>query len=182
MTRKRWIAASLPLLLAVLGAGCMLVSGQITVVQGFDPGTGSTTVEVNYLEVDLNENEDYADHKDKIASLETIGFVVHVTNLGADSASGEGYLGIDPVPGTALTPDDVKNSPKVKRILFIDDPIAPGETREISFEDSQAYIENFDWMEEAIKDGNIHFYGITDIGEEAAWDSLKIIATINVEL
>ena len=182
MKRILWIAAYLPLLFILLGADCMLLSGQITIVQTFDDDSGTAETEVYSMSVDLNENEDYEEHGDKIESLETIGFVVEVTNLGDTPAHGEGYLGTTAVSGIELSPDDVKNDPNMMRIIYVDDPIAPGETREITFEDSQGYIENFDWIEQAILEGTIYFYGITDIGQNVQWQGLSMVASLNVVL
>ena len=170
--------AVLPLLLVAAGAGCLLVSGQITIVQNFGSDLATSDLNVYELFVDLNDNSDYEEHKDKIKSLETIGFVVAITNLGNASARGEGYLSLSKIAN--VTPAGVRAA--ATRILYVDDPIAPGEKREITFEDSQGYIENFDKIEEAIKDGSIYFYGITDIGQEVMYENLKLIATVNFGL
>ena len=67
MTRSRKIlAAALPLLLVAFVVACDLISGQITIVQGFKDDTGTADKEVYFLSVDLSENSDYEEHKDKI--------------------------------------------------------------------------------------------------------------------
>ncbi len=172
------LKAVLPLLLVAAGAGCLLVSGQITIVQDFGSDLATSELNVYELFVDLNDNSDYEEHKDKIKSLETIGFVVAITNLGSMQAKGEGYLSLTKLD--VVTPAAVRAG--ATRILFVDDPIEWGETRNITFEDSQAYIENFDKIEEAIKDGSIYFYGITDTGQNVKYENMKLIATVNFGL
>ena len=167
---------------AGLFAGCLLVSGQITIVQEFKDDSGSAASQVYYLSVDLNDNEDYKDHKDKIKSLEAFGFVVEITNAStSQSARGEGYISLSPITPTPTSRNAVLEA-KIPRIFFVDDPLDPGETRTITFEESQDYIENFDAIEDAIKDGEIYLYGVTDQGTMVKYEDFKLIATINVEI
>jgi len=182
MTMKaRAMTAALPILL--LGAaGCLLVSGQITIVQDFGDDLATATTNVYELFVDLTQNQDYRDHQEEIKSLEAIGFVVDITNNGNMDAKGEGWLSLEPLGAAVLTPESIRTDARATRILYVSDPISPGVTRSITFEDSQAYIENFDKIEEAIQEGTIYFYGITDIGQSVAWEDLKLIATINFGL
>ncbi|MFH1276787.1 MAG: hypothetical protein ABIK65_00180 [Candidatus Eisenbacteria bacterium] len=176
------LAKALPLLLLALGAGCMLISGQITIVQKFDDDTDVSDQKIYALSVDLNENSDYKDHKDKIKSLEAIGFVVKVWNHGNLEGKGQGYLSLVPIDILGMEPEDIADHPDTYLILDIKDPIPPGGFRDITFEDSQKYITNFDMIEEAIKEGSIYFFGITDIGQIVEWEDLKLIATVNFGL
>lgn len=169
------------LVAAGLFAGCLLVSGQITIVQEFDDDSGAAASQVYYLSVDLNENDDYADHKDKIKSLEAFGFVVKITNGGNIAARGEGYLSLSPITPLPTDRDDILAA-KIPRIFYVSDPIDPGEFRNITFEMSQDYIENFDDIDEAIKDGEIYLYGVTDQNTLVKYEDFKLIATINVEI
>ena len=98
------------------------------------------------------------------------------------ACSDDGALSLEPLGAAGLTPESIRTDARATRILYVSDPISPGVTRSITFEDSQAYIENFDKIEEAIQEGTIYFYGITDIGQSVAWEDLKLIATINFGL
>jgi len=166
---------------AGLFAGCLLVSGQITIVQEFDDDSGSAASQVYYLSVDLNENEDYKDHKDKIKSLEAFGFLVEITNAGNIPAGGEGYISLSPITPLPTDRNAILNA-NIPRIFYVSDPLDPGETRTITFEKSQDYIENFDAIDKAIKDGEIYLYGVTDQNTMVKYEDFKLIATINVEM
>lgn len=176
------LAKALPLLVLALGAGCMLVSGQITIVQSFDDDTGTSGQTIYALSVDLTENEDYEKHQDKIKSLEAIGFVMEITNSGNLQAKGQGYLAFDEIDTQNMAPGTLAARSDTYLILDVKDPIAPGETRNITFEDSQGYIANFDQIEKGIKEGVMYFYGITDIGQTVTYSDMKIIATVNFGL
>ncbi len=177
------LAILFPILLLALGTGCLLVSGQITVVQEFVDDNVTAGANVYPLHVDLNDNSDYEEHGDKIKSLEAFGFVVRVWNQGNMEARGEGYIvigeDIDPQLNSRAA---LVASSKATRILNVHDPIAPGGYLDITFEMSQDYIENFDTIEDAILDGEISFYGVTDIGQTVKYEDLKLIATINASL
>jgi len=179
---RKLLALSLPIFLLAGVTGCLLVSGQITIVQPFQDDTGVADVNVYPLFVDLTENEDYEKHQDKIKSLEAFGFVVTVWNLGNMAAQGEGYLATEQLLPVPTSRDALVGDTTVTRVLFVDEPIAPGDSLAITFEMSQDYIENFDVIEDAIKDGQIYFYGVTDIGQHVKYSGLKLVATINFGL
>lgn len=176
------LAWAFPLLLAALVAGCMLVSGQITIVQSFDDDTGATNQKIYYVSVDLTENQDYKDHQEDIKSLEAIGFVVEITNNGNLAAKGQGYLSLEPIDIANMTPEQIASNPNTHLILDVKEAMAPGETRSITFEDSQECISNFDVIEQGIKEGTMYFYGITDTYQNVTWSGLKLIATVNFSI
>jgi hypothetical protein len=181
-TLRITLAVSFPILILAIAVGCNLISGQITIVHPFDDDTGVADTPVYALSMDLNDNEDYKEHGDKIKSLEAFGFVVEITNRGNMPAKGEGYLSLVDIGDMADHPDSVAADPNTTLVVFVKDPLAPGATRNITFEESQDYIEGFDKIEEAIMNGKFYFYGITDIGQDVRWEDLKLVATLNVEL
>ena len=75
-------------------AGCILTTGQITV--DFDLGdTTVTAANVEAIDVDLNTNSDYADHKDNLEGLADIAVLGSVTNNGASAIGVEVYMTAD---------------------------------------------------------------------------------------
>ncbi|MBM3321527.1 MAG: hypothetical protein FJY73_12715 [Candidatus Eisenbacteria bacterium] len=164
-------------LAALFAAGC-LVSGQLILVQVFGDGESSADKTVHRISVDLNGNEDYDEHKDKLQSLEYFGFFVTVTNEGPGEAKGAMYLSLV----------DLGVSPSIATIKAQATPIienanlGAGETRTITFEESQDYITNLDAIEEAVLEGVFYLYGITDLGTAVEYENFIVVASINVAL
>ncbi|MBM3321664.1 MAG: hypothetical protein FJY73_13460, partial [Candidatus Eisenbacteria bacterium] len=60
--------------------------------------------------------------------------------------------------------------------------LGTGETRTITFEESQDYITNLDAIEEVVLEGVFYLYGITDIGTAVEYETFIVVASINVAL
>ncbi len=163
---------------ALLAAACSLVSGQITFTQDFGSGTASADKTVHYIACDLSENEDYQDHKDEIKSVEAFGFFLTVENIGADEAKGEMWLSFEDL---GLTPSIATIKAEAVRIVG-NANLGTGEVRTIDFDESQAYVENLDDIETAVKEGVFYLYGITDLGSQVEYTDLNVVITVNVEL
>jgi len=180
MMSWKWIAiAALPFLLA--GAGCDLISGQITIVENFGSGIGTVDGTINQIAVDLTDNEDYEEHGDKIQSVEAFGFVVEVQNLTGGEATGEGYLSLT---NLGLSPSvETLDSLATKIFSNMDLPLAIGEIRTVTFEESQDYVLGLDAIEEAVEDGTFYLYGVTSVpGVKVQYLDFTVIVTVNVEM
>ena len=73
---KKLLTTSLILALAVTFSGC-LVTGQIVIVEAIDIGVTTDENISRYL-LDLNENDDYLDNKEKILSVDALALVAPV--------------------------------------------------------------------------------------------------------
>jgi hypothetical protein len=161
---------------SALVGGCFLLSAQMTIVHDFGDGIGSADQNVYTYHVDLNDNDDYREHHDKIKSVEAFGFKVEVSNLIGSTANAEGYLSFFEL-----------NSPTVEEIqtqatrIFSGIPLQPNETRAITYEESQNYLERLDVIDEAVKEGVFWFYAITEQGTEVEYTALVLVITVNLE-
>jgi hypothetical protein len=171
---------TLPLsLLAIIG-GCFLVSGQITFVHNFGDGTATADGTVYEFGIDLTENKDYNDHKDKIKSVTAVGFEVKVQNGTAMAATAEGYLTLNPLADPSTVGD--MQSGEVKIFSAAGNPVDPMSTRVIDFEESQEYMANFDAIQDAVRDGEFYVYITSAEGTEVDYKDLTLVVTMNVEM
>ncbi len=175
MTRH---GAFLPVVALVAGlcGGCFLLSTQMTIV--YNGGDGTVTIDrsIYSYHIDLNNNIDYRDHKDKIKNVEAFGFDVTVANLSDVTAHAEGYISFSEI-----------HSPTPSRIqtqgtrVFSGVPLGPNENRRITYEDSQRYIDRIDVIDEAVKLGIVWFSLITDQGIRLLATNLTLVMTVNLQ-
>ncbi|MCU0613269.1 MAG: hypothetical protein MUE60_15975 [Candidatus Eisenbacteria bacterium] len=175
MIRHKVFAGLVLLSLTLLG-GCFLVSAQMTIVYKAGDGAGMANQTVYSYHVDLNDNDDYEEHHDKIKNVEAFGFDVTITNQTANTASAEGYISFSEV----VSPS-VENIRTQATQVFSGIPLQPNETRAITYDDSQRYIERIDVIDEAIREGIVWFYVITDQGIRISSTGLTLVMTVNLE-
>jgi hypothetical protein len=175
---RRYTKLVLGVLISSIGlaGGCFLLSAQMTIVQDYGDGEGSADQTVYTYFVDLNDNADYREHGDKIKSVEAFGFKVIVENLGDIAANAEGYLSL-----VELDSPTVESIPTEATRIFSGIPLAPNETRTITYEDSQDYLERIDVIDEAVKDGVAWFYAITQEGSRVDYTGLVLVITVNLQ-
>lgn len=161
--------------LTILG-GCFLISAQMTIVYKPGDGIGTANQTVYSYHVDLNDNDDYEEHHDKIKNVEAFGFDVTVSNLTGTAAHAEGYISFTPL-GSASVASIQAQATRV----FSGIPLQPSETRAITYDDSQRYIERIDVIDRAIKEGIAWFYVITDQGIRISSTGLTLVMTVNLE-
>jgi len=162
--------------LVLFFGGCFLLSAQMTIVHPFGDGTGSADQTVYTYIVDLNDNDDYEEHHDKIKSVEAFGFKVVVTNLTASTADAEGYISF-----TELDSPTVEDIQTQASRIFSGIPLQPNETRTIKYEESQKYLERLDVIDQAVKEGVVWFYAITEHGTQIEYMDLVLVMTVNLE-
>lgn len=81
------------LLAALTATGCVLVSGQFLVTLDLDsPLVVNSATNINGLYIDLTENEDYEDHKDKIKDLADFALLGTVNNTGGTELKLDVYM------------------------------------------------------------------------------------------
>jgi hypothetical protein len=148
----------------------------MTIVHDFGDGVGSADQTVYTYHVDLNDNDDYREHNDKIKSVEAFGFKVEVANLTGSTANAEGYLSFSELDSPTV--DDIQT--QATRI-FSGIPLQPNETRPITYEESQNYLERLDVIDEAVKEGVVWFYAVTEEGTQIEYTALVLVITVNLE-
>ncbi|MBN1424135.1 hypothetical protein JXA88_06230 [Candidatus Fermentibacteria bacterium] len=163
-------------LLGALCGGCFLISAQMTIVYKAGDGFGTADQSVYSYHVDLNDNSDYREHNDKIKNVEAFGFDVTVANLTGSPANGEGYISFSEI----VSPTVANIQAQATRV-FSGIPLEPGETRTITYDESQRYIDRIDVLDEAIKQGIVWFYVITDQGIRISSTGLTLVMTVNLQ-
>lgn len=147
---KGYLAAALTLLL--LAAGC-IVSGQFVVVIAGTSTITSDDETLDYLAVDLTDNETWQDHKDDIQAIVDVKFECEFVNNRNSAADGELYISTE----LYTTVEQVRtNATKVFGGLALE----PSEVRSVSFSESADYIENLETVLDLLEGGQFYFYGI----------------------
>lgn len=166
---KKTISIALAAALALLG-GC-LVTGQITLFQSIDE-VPTTNVAMLPIAVDLNDEEDYVEHKDKIKSVDEISVVAIIKNNLNTDADVKMYLSDD-----FLTIDDI--SDPTKATLVFDGPTVPASgTLRIGWTDGFRYLVNEKVLiNQVLGDGKFYLYAVA--GSEF---SLRIKAEVAVTI
>jgi len=137
--------------------GC-LATGQITLFEPIDFGA-TTSTEFNAYVVDLNENDDYADNKDKIKSVDGVGIVAVIANQLSSPARATFYISDD---ATLKTVEDVMD-PDNATLVFIS-PEIPGNTKTtIEWAEGFDYIMNEEAIiDQVLGDGVFALYAIAE--------------------
>jgi hypothetical protein len=155
----------------VLG-GC-LVSGQITIFQKVDETTTSN-LEVNDIEVDLNEEPDYVEHKNDIKSVDEISVVAIIKNNLATSADVKMYISDDPNLTTVAEVEDPANA----TLVFVGPTVPASGALKIGWADGFRYIVDKKAVADQIfGDGIFSLYAVA--GSEF---SLRIKAEVAITL
>jgi hypothetical protein len=172
---KYTIAIFTAAVLALVIGGC-LVTGQQTLTQGVDV-TAVTKTEVTRIPIDLNEEADYKDNKDKIKSVDELSVVAILTNNRAAPAKARLYLSNDE---TLTTVDQVET---VATLVFESPEVPASDKLKIHWADGFKYVQNRKTIEkEILGDGIFQLYAIA-LGDGADLNvdvKAEIVITITV--
>jgi len=170
---KKNLLLAAALLIPVVIAGC-LASGTIVFVFDLE-GFGAASGAMQTKQVDLSENEDYQDNKDKIKSVDAITLVGQVRNRGISTAGMEVWLS-----DNLLANESQVRSQATQ--IFVSPTIPVGDTLDLNWADGMDYIRNFSVLEDQLKgDGQFYLYGIPTSGIVIEYD-LNLIITITAGL
>jgi hypothetical protein len=133
---KTKVSVILAAALALVAAGC-LVTGQITIFQKINEVPSSNLV-VTPMPVDLNEEEDYVEHKDKIKSVDEISVVAIIKNNLAVAADVEIYISDDPGLTTVAEVTDPANA----TLVFVGPTVPASGALKIGWADGFRYVVN----------------------------------------
>lgn len=167
--------------LALLVTGCFLVSGTLRIEHDFKQGPQhSTGQNVKELAVNLNDNSDFKDNKDKIKSVDEVGFVFQAINNLAFGATGQIYASKTPV--TPLTAAAVRaGATLVLTGLTLN--AGPGVATNVTYDESLSHEVNQSTLAALVKEGTFYLYGIAS---EADFDITiqknSAIIVVTVEL
>jgi hypothetical protein len=131
MKTIKWIVPALALMLAA--AGCILISGQFLIdfeLPNFQAQTSSNIVAEH---VDLNDNEDYNDHKEELQGIVDIAVLGSVKNNGGEAVGVEVWM----TAGDTDYPTTTEISNNATKLWgpFV---VLPGATKTVDWNDSAA--------------------------------------------
>ncbi len=137
-----------------MGASC-ITTGNVMVVEYLDDLSAATGQAITSGDVNLEENEDWQDHKEDINGIDDLGFACRITNNSNASASGQLYV----------SPNDkdytTEAAIRANGILVLDGIVVPaGQTREIKWQESYDYLKNFEQVKEVVFGEQFHYYFI----------------------
>jgi hypothetical protein len=174
----RW---TLALILTVLvTAGCSLISGTVRVEYDFQSGLQhSTGQNVGAVNADLTTNKNYNDNKDKIKSVDEVGFVFHAQNNLSNAATGEIWLS-----PTQISPATAANIRAQARRVVHGLAMNPNGSMDVSYETSLSLEDNPDYLHEVVKGGKFFLYGLADGTStfDITVDKLTAVVLLTVEL
>ncbi len=129
---------------ALLTAGC-IVTGNIFIeihVGAFDISTNGL---FGHMYVDLNDYQEYKDHKDDLNSIDDVGFLCKIKNEGTSPATGQLYVAVG--GSSTVAPTSIPTN----KILVLDGvTVGAGQTRTINLAESYDYLVDFEAARDAI--------------------------------
>ncbi len=156
MKAKKIIGVALSAALVALLGSCLLATGQQTFYKRIDVGVTTNTT-VTPVPIDLNEEEDYVEHKDDIKSVDGISVVAIVENNLPAAAKMQIYISDD---ATLTTVDAVKSEAK---LVFVSPTVPASETLKIGWADGFKYmVDEKPVIEQILGDGVFVVYAIAD--------------------
>lgn len=162
MKRSYFIIAALAL--GLFAAGCVLTSGQIRIAFDLDNFTTSTDTALSREDIDLNDESEYADNKDKLKDISDIAVLGEITNTGSTDIHVEIWM----TPGLT-THADVTALKADGTALKVWGPftLAAGQTKKVRWDESAALFNaagKAALLTEAKGDGSFTIYAIAAEG------------------
>ncbi len=180
MKMKNMILMGTIILLALFTVGC-LVSGTFVIVETFE----FTTQSGFYPEaINLSDNADWEEHRDKLDKIEIVGFELWITNNESTEWSYWAYMDDYDMSCQDVTCAEASTT---KFLIFDTLTVLPAtattqSTKYVSYAESFTYIKNLDKMKQMMFDGSFNFYGFAEggtSGNGGAIDSIRVIITVN---
>jgi len=162
------------ILICLVFVGCkdLLVSGTFIFVETFAYTADS---DFYFYQVDITDDPDWDEHKDKIDFVDAVGFEFYITSSEEGDVTFNAYIddhsGLGPLPiSTPITATKVIDG-------FV---VAPGVSL-ITYKQSLGLITGIDRLKELVKIGMLDYYGeVTgNSGGTFEIDSTKVIVTLS---
>ncbi len=144
----------LPLLIVALISGCFLVAGIWVITFEVDNQDIHASGPFYKYSVNLNDNSDWNDNKDKLDNIEDVVFTFKLVNPGSTVMTGQVYVSDDSTLGTISAVQD-------SATLILDDISVPAhETLYVDMAHYYDLLHNFDALRDIVKPGVFTAYGI----------------------
>jgi hypothetical protein len=175
---RLWLPASA--LLALVSAGCMLISGQFVVTYGFadhglDPLTVASPTTLAGVPVDLNTIGTYKDHKSDLKDVVDLALVGKLTNTAGSTSDIEVWMVANPT--TVYTTDAAVRGAGQR--VWGPITLAAGASRQIGWNDSaKLFVGRKALVGEIKGDGRFDLYALASGGYAFRLDKGALIAVI----
>jgi hypothetical protein len=151
---KRKYLWLLPLLLVILVCGCLLTSGTVVIIFKVNNQDIHASQHFYKFTVNLENNDDWKNNKDKLNSIEDMVFTFKLANPGASPITGQVYVSTD---STLSDTTAVKSH----ATLILDGITVPAyDTLYVNMEHYYDLLHNFDTLRDLVKGGVFTTYGI----------------------
>ena len=177
-TLRAGLAAAL--LAALVSAGC-LISGQVTFSYELDSPIDATNTDLYAQTVDLNQESDYTDNKDKLEGLVDVAFLGTFTNTGGTPIDVVLYM---TRTATNFSDPAVLNAWSDKALVWGPFTLAAGETKKIGWDESAKLFDKAGFnavSAEVLGDGVFTLYAV---GKTAPYDVriTKGVAVLTIDV
>jgi hypothetical protein len=173
---KRKYLWLLPLLIIALISGCLLTSGTVVIIFTVDNQDIHASQHFYKFTVNLEDNEDWRNNKDKLNSIEDMVFTFKLANLGSDSIAGQVYVSTD---STLSDTTAVKSH----ATLILDGiTVPPHDTLVVNMEHYYDLLHNFDTLRDLVKGGVFTAYGIVPSPFAGGLFDAVVIVTVDAGL
>jgi hypothetical protein len=150
MKRKSWTIFSVALLATLFLSGCWLFGITLVLSYDIDEEIVSTNTHFNSVAIDLTEEEDWKDNKDKLDEIYSILFYGYITNYESTPATGQLYVYKD---GSLSTIAEVQS----KAILVLDGLVLPADS---TLEVPLIHMVRIDEIRDLVMEGKFSLYAI----------------------
>lgn len=157
------------LIIGLVTAGCIVVSGTFIIVKDFELTAQSGFY---FYAVDITKTVEWQDHKDDIAFVDAVGMKFVITNNTSTDVTFNCYIDD---PGTSST-----TIPGTASVIIENFNVPPG-THTISYAQSLTILRNLDRLKKLVFNGKFNYYGTSTAndGSEFLIESGVIIVTLS---
>lgn len=160
-----------------LAAGCLTTSTYVITAKLAPPIRTITNANYNDITtgkivVNLEDYPDFKDNKDKIASIDNLGFYLRVKNNASIPVTFQLFL----MPDTSVSfsnPDAAASFASGASLVFTGLALPSQQKVTVDWNNSLQYISSFDEIKDALKSGHFSLYPAIFYGD-AKRDSLKL--------
>ncbi len=165
------------LLGVIVLSGCLVTGTFVIDFRISDSDINDDNEEFIFFAVDLTEEDDWNDHKDKIKNIDNVGFQLWLTNNSTEAMSAKFYIAPHTATPAYADSNDVKaNADLILTGLSVS--AGPGTEKHIDWPTSLSMIKNLDIIKNYAESGEFSIYIIkTPATIDFTLDSANVIVT-----
>jgi hypothetical protein len=174
---KKYLLIAFAILIPIVIAGCILVSGTKVItfeLSGMTSPAGG--LKIKYVDLP-SDNSDYNDNKNKIKSIDEVVLVGDIINSGSNDIQTAFYISDSQYSTVSQV-----TTPGNSTVIFQSPTVHAGETLHLNWADALAHVQNFDVLKaQLLNDGQFYIYAVSTNGSLIEYD-LDLIITLTVGL